>query len=501
MTADLEEQEDELLALHSIFSPEEFVRAGEEPNCAGEIRVSVELPADFSVALREGDGLRQYGISFLPPLLLTFDLPEDYPSSSPPSFTLTCSWLTPTQLSALGAHLADLYRATGGSVVLFSWVQFLREEALSFLDIHSLLELPSSDDTLNSDSSQDLMSDDQNPPVSEPDLSPSLPVPSSPSVPLGQSGQTAEEQAASLSAQNQLSCQEKDETLSRLPPAPAQTLLSQLLVHNEAQKQKVFAGMVFDCGVCFAARLGSDCVELRECGHVYCQSCMSRFCKVQIAEGNVRGVTCPQADCTAAPTPAQVKSLVGEELFSRYDRLLLQSTLDCMPDVVYCPQRSCGSAVILETDSRTALCSVCGHAFCVSCRKTYHGAEDCHVKKREKKEKQEAYVDVPETEAGMTALWEDYASGSATRRSLLESRYGRRMLRSTVSDALSEGWVASNSKYCPHCSSSIQKNGGCNMMTCTRCGQRFCWACLTRLSVSASRHFQNSPCVGYDVGT
>lgn len=45
-----------------------------------------------------GETLRQYEISFLPPLLLTFELPEDYPSCSPPSFTLTCSWLTHTQV-------------------------------------------------------------------------------------------------------------------------------------------------------------------------------------------------------------------------------------------------------------------------------------------------------------------------------------------------------------------------------------------------------------------
>ncbi len=48
----MEEQEDELLALHSILGSEEFVR--EEAKPAGEIRVSVELPADFTVALTEG---------------------------------------------------------------------------------------------------------------------------------------------------------------------------------------------------------------------------------------------------------------------------------------------------------------------------------------------------------------------------------------------------------------------------------------------------------------
>lgn len=52
MTSDLEEQEDELLALQSIFDSEEFVR--NESKCAGELRVSVELPAHFSVVLKEG---------------------------------------------------------------------------------------------------------------------------------------------------------------------------------------------------------------------------------------------------------------------------------------------------------------------------------------------------------------------------------------------------------------------------------------------------------------
>lgn len=49
---DLEQQEDELLALHSIFSSDEFVRTESKP--AGEIRVLVELPADFTVVLTEG---------------------------------------------------------------------------------------------------------------------------------------------------------------------------------------------------------------------------------------------------------------------------------------------------------------------------------------------------------------------------------------------------------------------------------------------------------------
>ncbi|KAK5601398.1 hypothetical protein CRENBAI_000335 [Crenichthys baileyi] len=141
MNTDLEEQEDELLALKSIYDSKEFIR--DETKSAGEIRVSVELPADFNVVLNYGETIGQYDVSFLPPLLLTFELPADYPSSSPPYFTLTCSWLSHAQIASLSDQLTDLYQATGGAVVLFSWIQFLREDALKHLDIHTLLELPS----------------------------------------------------------------------------------------------------------------------------------------------------------------------------------------------------------------------------------------------------------------------------------------------------------------------------------------------------------------------
>ncbi|KAF7660953.1 hypothetical protein LDENG_00272200 [Lucifuga dentata] len=236
------------------------------------------------------------------------------------------------------------------------------------------------------------------------DLSASLPLPSASSVPLGQSEQAAADQMLSLPSHLRESIQKKDQTLSRLLPlVPAQALLSQLLVYNEAQRQKMFATTMFDCGVCFMSWLGSECVQLWECGHVYCRSCLAQFCKVQIAEGNVRGVTCPQPGCNATPTPAQVKLLIGEELFSRYDRLLLQSSLDSMADVAYCPRRSCGSAVILEKGSRAAMCSVCSYAFCVSCRKNYHGIDNCQAKKNMKKQEEEEdtqhpFANLPQTQ-------------------------------------------------------------------------------------------------------
>ncbi|XP_056894484.1 E3 ubiquitin-protein ligase RNF14-like isoform X2 [Takifugu flavidus] len=507
MSSDFEEQEDELLALQSIFSPQEFGR--NEPKFGGEIRVCVDVPAGFTVATKEGELLCQYEISFLPPLLLNFDLPEDYPSSSPPSFTLTCSWLSHTQISVLGAQLIDIYQATRGTVVLFTWVQFLKEDALRFLDIENLLELPSDDHTSKNCCHAANQQPDNHPAPDagtshnvscnlsghcEGDVSaPSDLSASAPSEPR------AENASLSKSPGNSNS-QEDDQSIS--PPflSPSQRLVSQILINDATQQQKRFASTVFDCGVCFSGYLGSDSVKLPECGHIFCRGCLSEFCKVLITEGNVRGVTCPQADCSSAPTPAQVRTLVGEELFGRYDRLLLQNTLE---HVVYCPRRDCGSAVIREKSSNAAMCSVCGFAFCVACRKTYHGAGSCRPEtslgSNAENESEEGKLPLPKSKEGLVALWEDYIGGGKERKRLLESRYGRSVMTLKLEGFLSESWVAVNTKYCPYCFSRIEKNGGCNVMTCCRCFRNFCWVCLTKLTERTNNHFENGTCSRSDI--
>ena len=40
-------------------------------------------------------------------------------------------------------------------------------------------------------------------------------------------------------------------------------------------------------------------------------------------------------------------------------------------------------------------------------------------------------------------------------------------------------WVMSSAsvRTCPTCKASIQKSGGCNKMSCYKCGAMFCWIC------------------------
>lgn len=41
-----------------------------------------------------------------------------------------------------------------------------------------------------------------------------------------------------------------------------------------------------------------------------------------------------------------------------------------------------------------------------------------------------------------------------------------------------QAWLNAHTKPCPRCNRPIEKNGGCDHMTCSRCGYEFCWICL-----------------------
>jgi len=51
-------------------------------------------------------------------------------------------------------------------------------------------------------------------------------------------------------------------------------------------------------------------------------------------------------------------------------------------------------------------------------------------------------------------------------------------LKKCQDDSETANWIKSNTKECPKCHSTIEKNGGCNHMTCKKCKNEFCWVCM-----------------------
>ncbi|XP_020780703.1 E3 ubiquitin-protein ligase RNF14 [Boleophthalmus pectinirostris] len=448
MSEDKEAQEDELLALASIYDEEEFRRA--EGTQGGEVQMCVELPADFKVVTK-GDKQTEYNVCFLPPLVLNFEFPEDYPSTSPPQYTLSSKWMTRAQMSALCRRLDELWEENQGCVILFTWIQFLKEETVDYLCIKSPLEVHRAKSSGERKKPEPEKREEKN-------------------------GEVKKPSDPSSSASSMTSLDPRAVALLD----PRMDLLPQLLDHDEAQRQRLFDGKVFCCGICFNEKLGAACLCFKECQHVYCNACMSEYFQIQIKDGNVQCLNCPEPKCSSVATPLQVKHLVGEELFARYDRLLLQSTLDLMADVVYCPRVSCGTPVMVEPESTMGICSGCQYAFCTLCKMGYHGVSHCKLPTEELRD-----------------LRDEYLAASEDGKKFMEMRFGKRVIQRAVEESFSRDWLSENCKNCPRCGTNIQKVDGCNKMTCTSCKQYFCWLCMGVLSRgNPYSHFNNpqSPC-------
>lgn len=75
----------------------------------------------------------------------------------------------------------------------------------------------------------------------------------------------------------------------------------------------------------------------------------------------------------------------------------------------------------------------CGHSFCFNCAHEGHAPAVCDIVK----------------------LW----------------------IRKCEDDSETANWIQANTKECPKCSSTIEKNGGCNHMSCRKCRYEWCWIC------------------------
>ena len=107
----------------------------------------------------------------------------------------------------------------------------------------------------------------------------------------------------------------------------------------------------------------------------------------------------------------------------------------------WCPNPNCKGAIRGQTlDDKIVICSKCQTKVCFSCRGEGHEGKTCEK---------------------------------------------------ALEDQL-EGWAAEKGgvKFCPVCRSKIEKNEGCNHMTCVVCKYEFCWNCLGYAGSDAD-HFSN----------
>ena len=446
------EQDDEILALSSIFG-DEFCRkeyAGGatmfqikiKVNLVGKnLQINAWLPSDEADSLsndEQNDAVDEatspakkitfkrseskqhtclaLSVSHLTPLTLEFSFPPGYPAESKPSFTLSCMWLDAYQLTCLCEKLDELWESNfQGEPVIFPWVDWLQNSSLEYLEAGDLLSLKPYDSLFGA--SRD--------PRGLPEF---------------------------------------------LDP---KSCALKILEYDFKMVQEAFRKENHICEVCFEEREGIFFHFLEECGHKFCVECLLDYCQLNVNEGTVKRLKCPQPKCPDALSPIILRQLLSDEDFERWERLLFQQTLDEMPDVLYCPR--CNTVVLQDEDelSRLARCQECYFTFCTDCLMSWHSTQNCGSdddeskanepkKSKRRKQKKKTVEDIygtPEDEsASQTPRREKTAAKKTFEFVLMQKRLGKY-------------------QRCPHCRVMVERSSGCDMMHCSRCTQKFCFSC------------------------
>lgn len=171
-----------------------------------------------------------------------------------------------------------------------------------------------------------------------------------------------------------------------------------------------------------------------ECQHVFCHECLARYLEVQISEGKSLDITCMAFKCTGRVPDQLIRALTSAPLYSKYTAFVSKSFVEDNPNIQWCPRAGCGNAVKSDVKSISEAKCSCGFKFCFKCNGEAHAPASCTMMKAWTKKCQD--------------------------------------------DSETSNWISTNTKDCPKCKSAIEKNGGCNHMTCRKCKYEFCWICM-----------------------
>lgn len=168
------------------------------------------------------------------------------------------------------------------------------------------------------------------------------------------------------------------------------------------------------------------------CGHSFCHGCWLHYLALKISEGQT-ALTCPAIKCTSSVDQATVQRLVPAADYARYLRFMSKTFVETNPNVRWCPAPGCGHAINVLDSARDSVACRCGFRFCFTCNREAHVPATCEQVK----------------------LW---------------AKKGQ-------DDSETTHWLLANTMECPKCKCTIEKNGGCNHMTCRQCKYEFCWLC------------------------
>ena len=189
-----------------------------------------------------------------------------------------------------------------------------------------------------------------------------------------------------------------------------------------------------NCLICYEPIAGKA-LDNVACGHTFCSVCWKGYCESAVkSEKDCVLTRCPLVGCPVVVPKSIFKKYLSPDLFKEYNKLICKSYTDENKMMKWCPAPGCKFIACNESLSRIDVACKCGKIFCFGCGEESHIPCTCPITKK----------------------W----------------------LIKNSAESENITWILANTKACPGCQKFIEKNQGCNHMTCKACKHEFCWICM-----------------------
>jgi len=209
-----------------------------------------------------------------------------------------------------------------------------------------------------------------------------------------------------------------------------------LSAHKVLQIESGEKESVGTCNICFE----DTHLIFLSCKHNYCPDCWNGYLKNKITSEKTSLIKCMGEKCGGLLPVGVINSLLNDPIvFNEYKQLAASNFVQFNESTKFCPGQNCESTILKTiTSGLFGVKCDCGETFCMQCQHSEdHDPIDCE-----------------RLEQWLSKCDEDNENLK---------------------------WMKSHStKRCPKCKAIIEKNMGCNHMTCRNpgCGHEFCWLCF-----------------------
>lgn len=188
-----------------------------------------------------------------------------------------------------------------------------------------------------------------------------------------------------------------------------------------------------ECPVCLGKLVEDNYWSLYECGHCFHSECLSTYLRTELTKRKFP-IKCPFVGCKDDVSTDDVSEHLSEEEMGKYWEFTLGNYIDShLDELTWCPTPDCKYAFIFDKNESQFLCPKCSKEYCMNCRCDYHTNMTC-------------------------AEYRKNSEFNADDEKFLNFVNGNKF------------------KQCPQCKFWVEKNQGCDHMTC-RCGFQFCYKC------------------------